>query len=253
MKIKIRTKKIKEAPDRLRRRAFRLLRHFRSVALRTHLVKTIKRCARMEVGRALSVLAKFTHFQLSIRPRIKLIAAVTLILIFALIGSNKGVAALRAKKPEIKVNGQAILVAQKGDESNPAPAEIESNVVAKKSPFEFVRPARGYISQGFSSYHRAIDITDDLGAPIRPLGGGRVEFVGYIADGHGNVVVIDHGDGMKSLYAHMSKINVGIGNEVTSDSTIGFVGLTGRTTGPHVHVEVNDNGIAVDPAKLLPE
>src|SRR3990167_6048681 len=111
----------------------------------------------------------------------------------------------------------------------------------KESPFDFIKPANGYVSQGFRSYHRAVDITGDLGSDIKPLGKGKVEFTGYLADGRGYTVVVDHGEGLKSLYAHMGKIYVGIGNEVTSSQALGSIGLTGRTTGPHVHVEVYDN------------
>src|SRR3989344_8878696 len=252
MKLKIRTNKLKEVPHRLRRKAYRLLRHNKSVLLRTRQARTVKRLSRMEVGRALRMLAKFAHFQLSIRPRIRLIAAFTLILMFALLATSKAASFVHAKEGEIKINGQQILVAQK-NEASPAPAQMEGAVLSKQSPFNFVRPARGYISQGFNWYHRGVDITDDFGAPIRPLGSGKVEFTGFMPDGHGNSVIVDHGDGLKSLYAHMSRIYVGVGNEVNSDTAIGTIGLTGRTTGPHVHVEVYDNGISVDPAKLLPE
>ncbi len=252
MTIKRLFKRAEEVPDKLRRKAFRLLRKSKSGLFSTQLVRSVKRYARMEATRALGIFLKFTHFQLSIRPRIRLVAAVTLILLFSLIGAGRGVDFLRDKKPDIKVNGQAILVAQKSEEPTPAP-QIEGAVSYKKSPMEFVRPARGYISQGFSAYHRAIDITDEYGSPIKPLGTGHIEFTGFMADGHGNTVVVDHGDGLKSLYAHLQGFNVKSGEEVSSSTTIGYVGLTGHTTGPHVHVEVNDNGIAVDPAKLLPE
>lgn len=253
MKIRIKfSKKTKEVPNRLRKRLFRLLRHRRSLLLRTNLARTLRRYARMEAGRALTLLAKFTHFQLSIRPRIRLIAAFTLILMFALLATSKAAGFVHAKEGEIKINGQPILIAQK-NEVDPAPAQMEGAILSKQSPFNFVRPARGYISQGFKWYHRGVDITDDFGAPIRPLGSGKVEFAGYMPDGHGNSVIVDHGDGLKSLYAHMSRIYVGVGNEVNSDINLGSIGLTGRTTGPHVHVEVWDNAISVDPAKLLPE
>ena len=253
MKINIRlSKKTKEVPSRLRRKAYRLLRYNKSVLLKTPLVRTLKRYARMELGRALKLFARFATFQLSIRPRIRLIAAVTLILMLSLAATNRMAGFVNAKEGEIKINGQQILVAQE-NQVDPAPAQMEGAILSKQSPFNFVRLERGYISQGFNWYHRGVDITDDFGAPIRPLGSGKVEFAGYMPDGHGNSVIVDHGDGLKSLYAHMSRIYVGVGNEVNSDVTLGSIGLTGRTTGPHVHVEVEDNGISVDPAKLLPE
>ena len=240
--------------NRLRKILYRTLRKSRSAFLRTHFAKSVKRLARMEVGRALRLFIKFTHFQLTIRPRIRLVAAVVLTLIFALIGANKGVDTLRAKEPEIKVNGQAILVADRTNESIDAQTEIDAAISYKKSPFNFKKPVEGYISQGFRPYHKAVDIaTGAVGVPIKPLGEGKVEFTGYLTDGKGNVVVVDHGEGLKSLYAHMGQIQVGVGNEVNSETVLGTVGLTGRTTGAHVHVELSDNSIAVDPSKVLPD
>src|SRR3989344_922456 len=254
MKTRKLIKKSKEVPDRLRKVLYRTWRKSRSAFLRTHFAKSVKRLARMEVGRALRLFIKFTHFQLTIRPRIRLVAAVVLTLIFALIGANKGVDTLRAKEPEIKVNGQAILVAYRTNESIDAQTEIDAAISYKKSPFNFKKPVEGYISQGFRPYHKAVDIaTGAVGVPIKPLGEGKVEFTGYLTDGKGNVVVVDHGEGLKSLYAHMGQIQVGVGNEVNSETVLGTVGLTGRTTGAHVHVELSDNSIAVDPSKVLPE
>ena len=92
-----------------------------------------------------------------------------------------------------------------------------------------------------------------MGSPIHPLGSGIVEFAGKLVDGKGNVVIVDHGDGLKSLYAHMGRIDVGVGNMVNSSMTIGTVGLTGHTTGPHVHLEIYDNSLMIDPASVLPD
>ena len=80
-----------------------------------------------------------------------------------------------------------------------------------------------------------------------------IEFAGRVFDGKGNIVVIDHGDGLKSLYAHMGKIEVGVGNTVDTKTAIGTVGLTGHTTGPHVHLEIYDHDVAVNPASVLPD
>lgn len=254
MKTEKLIKKSKEVPDKMRQVLYRTWRKSRSAFLRTHFAKSIKRLARMEVGRALRQLIKFTHFQLTIRPRIRLISAVVLTLIFALIGANKGVDTLRAKESEIKINGQAILIADKANDKTDAQTEIDAAIFYKKSPFNFKKPVEGYISQGFRPYHKAVDIaTGAVGVPIRPLGEGKVEFAGYLADGKGNVVVVDHGENLKSLYAHMGQIQVAVGNEVNSETVLGTVGLTGRTTGAHVHVELFDNNIIVDPSKVLPE
>lgn len=250
---KIRIKKLKEVPNTLRKVLYSTLRKSRIAVVRSHAGRSVRRFAKMEAHKALKLFFKFAKFQISIRPRMRLIAAVTLILIFALIASSTASEKLKAKESEIKVNGQAILVADKTDALNAPVPLIESSIGVVKSPFDFTRPALGYISQGYRAYHRAVDITGEFGSPIKPLGSGKVAFAGFMGDGHGNTVIVDHENGMKSLYAHMSKINVGVGNEVRAGSTIGYIGLTGHTTGPHVHVEVSDNGIAIDPAKLLPE
>lgn len=205
----------------------------------------------MEAVSAIKLSFRFVTWQIAIRPRLRLIGTVLSALLIVLIATNKGVDELEAKKSEIKVNGEPILVAQvKPIEVEP---QIDSTVGFKESPFDFAMPVNGYISQGYRGYHRAIDIaTGAVGVPIKSLGRGKVEFAGFTGDGKGNVVVVNHGEGLKSLYAHMAKINVGVGNEVDSNSVIGTVGLTGRTTGAHVHLEIIDNGIVVNPLKILP-
>ncbi|MBU2052114.1 M23 family metallopeptidase, partial [Patescibacteria group bacterium] len=70
--------------------------------------------------------------------------------------------------------------------------------------------------------------------------------------GWGNTVVIDHGNGLKSRYAHMKKIMVIEGDQISKDQSVGTVGLTGWTTGPHLHLEIFQNGRAIDPASVLP-
>lgn len=211
-----------------------------------------------EVRELLASLRTFAHFQLKIRPRIRLIFKVLPMLALVFLASNTAVAYLKSKEAEIKINGQQIIVAQaqKADEPGQKLDEvaIDQKVDFARSPFEFEKPVdSGYVSQGFRSYHRAHDIATSLGAGIHPVGAGIVEFAGYTADGKGNIVIVDHGDGLKSLYAHMGKIQVGVGNMVNTKTTIGTVGLTGRTTGAHVHLEIHDNGLVVDPGNLLPQ
>lgn len=212
--------------------------------------------AKLEAHTALKLLAAFLHLQIKIRPRLRLISKIlpVMIVIFAL--TSEAVAYLRPKEAEVKINGQAILVAQDKEEAADPQVELtlDQNIAARRSPFDFVRPVDGgYLSQGYSAYHQAYDIATDLGAPIHPLGAGIIDFAGRVADGKGNIVIIDHGDGLKSLYAHMGKVSVGVGNMVNSKTEIGTVGLTGRTTGPHVHLEIFDRGRQIDPASVLPD
>lgn len=194
---------------------------------------------------------KLVTTQYRIRPRARLLAKVLIILALAFLASSKAVAYIEPKEAEVKINGEAILVAK---EKTPVAAtpEIAQNIGALRSPFEFDMPINGHVSQGYTRYHRALDITSPLGTPIKPIGPGIVEFAGYMSDGKGNVVIVDHGDNLKTLYAHMGKIEVGAGNMVNPTAEVGTVGLTGRTTGPHVHFEVYDQGVAVNPKNLLP-
>ncbi|MCB0995439.1 MAG: M23 family metallopeptidase, partial [Acidimicrobiales bacterium] len=82
-------------------------------------------------------------------------------------------------------------------------------------------------------------------------GSGTVIFTGW-RDGYGNTVIIDHGGGISTLYAHLSQISISNGASVTPGSSVGLMGATGLVTGPHLHFEVRLNGTAVDPLAYLP-
>lgn len=118
----------------------------------------------------------------------------------------------------------------------------------------FTWPVRGYVSQFASWYHMAIDIISPVGTPIVSAQNGRVIKIstGVWDGGYGNNVVIDNGAGYQTLYAHMSNVNVSIGQDVVSGKTvIGGVGNTGRSTGAHVHLEIIKNGVRVNPLPYL--
>lgn len=139
--------------------------------------------------------------------------------------------------------------------SSPAQAlgPVEANVVVETTMAGPARllPAMKRVSQGFYPWHPGIDVTANLGSNIYPVQAGRVVSISISRYDYGRSVVIDHGDGMTSLYAHMGKIMVDEGQEVTEKTVLGEVGLTGRTTGPHLHLEVRKNGRALNPATYL--
>lgn len=108
-------------------------------------------------------------------------------------------------------------------------------------------------SQGYSALHPGVDITAELGSEIYPVKAGRVASVSISRYDYGRSVIVDHGDGLTSLYAHMGKIMVDEGEEVTDRTVIGEVGLTGRTTGPHLHLEIRKNGVPSNPLRFLRE
>lgn len=107
------------------------------------------------------------------------------------------------------------------------------------------------VTQGYSLFHRGIDLNEDLGAPIYPIMDGRVEAVFYSRFSYGNHVLINHGSGFKSLYAHLSKIIVLPGDEVDKNTVIGTVGSTGWSTGSHLHLEVYENNRTFNPLTIL--
>lgn len=95
--------------------------------------------------------------------------------------------------------------------------------------------------------HTGIDFTAATGTPIYATGDGTVRKAGYHNGGYGRHVVISHGYGYKSLYGHMKKIKVRVGDRVKRGEVIGWIGSTGKSTGPHLHYEVIKNGEKIDP------
>ena len=109
------------------------------------------------------------------------------------------------------------------------------------------------ISQGFSWRHWGLDLTAPEGTPIYPVAKGRVIEVGQSAWGYGNYLLIDHQNGQRSLYAHLSKQESKIGDLVDKETTIGLIGHTGWATGNHLHLEIYENGLPLNPLEVLPE
>ncbi len=98
--------------------------------------------------------------------------------------------------------------------------------------------------------HNGVDMNGGMGQPIAAAASGTVIFAA-VKGGYGNSIMVDHGGGMVTLYAHQSKFAVSTGESVTSGQIIGFVGSSGVSTGPHLHFEVRINGNPVNPAKYL--
>lgn len=105
---------------------------------------------------------------------------------------------------------------------------------------------------GEGAFHAGVDISASFGEPIRATADGTVETAG-MASGYGREVVIDHGYGVKTVYGHMSGFAVTSGQQVTRGQIIGYVGMSGRATAPHVHYEVRIRNTPVNPHKYLRE
>jgi len=121
-------------------------------------------------------------------------------------------------------------------------------------------PVKGRISSNFGNrfhpidkrmkFHAGMDIAAPTGTVVGATADGTVKFAGW-RDGYGNLVIIEHADGRESRYGHLSKISVSQGDKVSGGQQIGLVGSTGKSTGPHLHFEIRENGQAVNPAKIM--
>jgi murein DD-endopeptidase MepM/ murein hydrolase activator NlpD len=107
------------------------------------------------------------------------------------------------------------------------------------------------ISQRFWLLHQGVDLRTPVGTPVSAMMSGIVVETEADRFGYGNKVVIDHGNGYETLYAHLSKIEVKKGEKVTTDSILGESGNTGRSTGPHLHLELREHGKPINPLVLL--
>ncbi len=116
----------------------------------------------------------------------------------------------------------------------------------------FVWPASGTITQRFWSHHRAIDIGGVKGSKVVAADSGFVSYAGWDDSGYGRMVLIDHGNGWTTLYAHLQIITVEFKQSVVRGQQIGTMGSTGNSTGPHLHFEIWERNSKRNPALLLP-
>ena len=123
---------------------------------------------------------------------------------------------------------------------------------AAKGAGVFGWPVSGRITQGFLPYHQAIDIGAPTGTPVVAADSGYVVEAGWSQYGYGRYLVIDHGNGFQTLYAHLSAILVEVGQSVGKGARIGSVGATGWATGPHLHFEIRYKGVQRNPFGYLP-
>lgn len=105
-------------------------------------------------------------------------------------------------------------------------------------------------AEGASTNHKGVDYPVAIGTPVSVSADGTVTFAG-VQSGFGNTVVIDHGEGMTTLYGHLSQILVSVGQQVTAGWVIGLSGATGTVSGPNLHFQVMVNGSPVDPMQVL--
>ena len=104
---------------------------------------------------------------------------------------------------------------------------------------------------GEGAFHKGVDITAPTGTAVRDTADGVVVQAEMVSGGYGRLVIIDHGGGLQTYYAHLSKISVRAGQELHRGDVIGQVGTSGRTTAPHLHYEVHVGGAPINPYKYL--
>lgn len=117
--------------------------------------------------------------------------------------------------------------------------DMTSNFGSRRDPF-----------LGSMAFHAGIDFRSPTGTDIRPTAPGVVTVAGW-SGGYGNMVEVDHGNGVTTRYGHMSRIIARVGDRVTRDTVIGEVGSTGRSTGPHLHYETRINGVPLNPVNYI--
>jgi murein DD-endopeptidase MepM/ murein hydrolase activator NlpD len=151
--------------------------------------------------------------------------------------------------------GQIVIVPDgvmpNGVAATPRPRQMTPNAGAVTASGQFVWPTQGIITQYFSWYHPGIDIAN----PSAPLDvaadGGQVIYAGWDTTGYGNMILIDHGNGFKTRYGHLSQFMVISGQTVKRGDVIGRMGSTGHSTGTHTHFEIILNGVRVNPLLYL--
>lgn len=129
----------------------------------------------------------------------------------------------------------------------------EVNGITLSSPLNvgaLITSRFGERSSSRSSVHTGLDLAVSLGTAIYPIADGVVTTASYQGS-YGNLIIIDHGNGVESYYGHCNSLNVSVGDEVTTDMIIGTVGSTGNSTGPHLHLEIRINGTAYNPQNFL--
>ena len=125
-----------------------------------------------------------------------------------------------------------------------------------RSPRTLAWPVRGVVGSRFgpraARFHAGIDIAAPVGTPVTAAGGGRVTWAGWRAGGWGKMVTVAHGDGLRTIYAHLSRVRVRLGQRLTIGETIGLVGRTAvRFDAAHLHFELRVRGAATDPLTAL--
>lgn len=148
--------------------------------------------------------------------------------------------------------GQILYVPGGVIETAPAATRFVAQIQAgARGSSTFIWPATGLITQEPVWYHMALDIANNAMPPVLAADGGTVIYAGCVSYGYGCSIIVDHGNGYQTLYAHLSSYNVEPGDVVSQGSQIGVMGSTGRSTGIHLHFEIRSGGSQLNPLNFL--
>jgi len=210
-----------------------------------------------EVARSVSVIAARTAAQREARDlvasrRSALVAAES-DKAQALEGAREDRATFIAEAEALAAQSAALAAKIQASQSA-IPATTSPSPTAPSSGATLAWPVSGPVTSGFGPrwgrMHEGIDIAVGTGTPVGAAAAGTVIHAGWLG-GYGNLVVIDHGGGLSTAYAHNSSLVVGEGTAVSAGTVVALSGNTGNSSGPHVHFEVRMNGAAVDPLRYL--
>jgi murein DD-endopeptidase MepM/ murein hydrolase activator NlpD len=178
----------------------------------------------------------------------------------ALITALTGSAANAADRRETAEYGMSVAELAQMQKLPRVSAASQRFTPSTRKAADFVLPVKGRITTPFGErgnlwrlgYHPGLDLAVPVGTPIKAVADGVVlEAEPAGNSGYGHYVKIDHGNGLHSLYAHMSTLKVDVGEQIAAGEVIGLSGNTGFSTGPHLHLEIRRNGQQVDPAPFL--
>jgi murein DD-endopeptidase MepM/ murein hydrolase activator NlpD len=161
----------------------------------------------------------------------------------------------RTDGPATFPTGIAGAAAETGEASTASTASASPSVLFSYPVVSGVIYSGFGAARGSGRYHSGIDVSTDTGTPVQAAGAGEVIHAGFGYQGSlawGRTVVIDHGRGWLTLYAHLSAVYVDVGDRLDGGEHIGDVGQSGNATGPHLHVEVRHNGVARNPRDHIP-
>jgi murein DD-endopeptidase MepM/ murein hydrolase activator NlpD len=164
--------------------------------------------------------------------------------------------------PSVVMDAASIAAVEAHAAQLEAQLKTYESALREKSRIPSIWPVEGEMTDGFggrrnpfggsaTEFHPGQDIRAERGTPVVAAANGTVVFAGT-QSGYGQMVEVSHGDGLTTRYAHLSKLEVTVGQEIARGTLVGLVGSTGRSTGPHLHYEVRINGESVNPRAYLP-